>query len=213
MKENTGNFRRGGADSLDIQLCLAHIVQLENLGLGEKRSGRIVSGAAVLLQASERLLRVSRRDKGFWHQFRIITSEASRSSTAVVYVHADNELHVLAMNNAEAEVLDLLVNAQGTGVLRLLWVAPSGDQRLSLLQYDDCLSRMHRQAPFAGTSVATSSLYDTVQAAIYAIDSDAVREVGVGTKKLHRVIVHCLTTLGMLDQAGQLAQSMNATKH
>lgn len=213
MEKNTSSFRLGGAGALDIRLGLAHIVRLEDFGLGEMRSGQAVSGAAVLLQASEHLLRVSRSDNGFWHRFGIITSEANRTSTALVYVRADTELHVLAMNNAEPEVLDLLVNAQSTGVLRLLWVAPSGDQRLSLLQYDDCLSRMHRQAPFAGTSVAKSSLYDTVLGAKYAIDSDALREVGVDIKKLHTVIVHCLTTLGMLDQAGQLARSMTATKH
>lgn len=199
--------------SPDTQIHTAQIVRLEDFGLSMPHDRYAPSGSAIVVQATENLLSISRRDKGFLHQFRVIPSESTGVQTAIVYFHADPELHVLAMTNAEAEVLDFLSDAQRSGTLNVLWITPMGDHRFSLLPFDKCLVRMLTGARPAVTLDVLSSMYDAVEAVHHALRPRILHAQGIDPSAVRRSVVHYLTTPTTLDRAGKLAGPMLVTRH
>ncbi len=199
--------------SPDTQIHTAQIVRLADIGLSMPHGRHAPSGSAILLQGTEHLLSISRRDKGFLHQFAVITSESTGMQTALTYFRADAELHVLAMTNAEDEVVELLSNARSGGTLSVLWVTPMGDHRLSLLPFDECLMRLLRDAGPAVTLDVLSSMYDAVEAVHYGLRPCILHAQGIDPTTVRRSVVHYLTTPTTLDRAGKLGGPRLVTKH
>jgi len=213
MKPERKSIQHDSLLSPETQIHTAQIVHIEDIGLSIPHDRHAPSGSAIVAQGTEQLLSISRRDKGFLHQFGVITTPSTGMQTAVVYFRADAELHVLAMTDAEAEVLAFLSDAQRSGTLNVLWVTPTGDRRLSLLPFDDCLVRMLRDARRALTSDVLSSMYDAVEALHYALRRDILHEQGVDASVVRQSVVHYVATRATLDRAGKLSGPMLVTKH
>lgn len=197
----------------DTQINTSQIIRLENIGLSMPHDRYAPSGSAILMQATEPLLSASRRDGGFWHQIGVVTAKSTGTRTAVVYFRANSELHVLAMTDAEAEVVDFLASAKAAGTLNVLWVTPTGDQRLSLLQFDGCLTRLLRDVRRAGATDVLSVMYAAMEAVHYALQPHVLHRLGIDPSSVRRSVVHYVATRTMLDAAKEFASPMSATKH
>ena len=213
MEMKRKGIERGSLLSLDTEVHTAQLVRLEDFGLRLPHDSYALSGSAILLQATEHLLCISRRDKGFLHQIGVISTESTGMQTAVVYFRADAELHVLAMTNAEDEVVDFLSDAQRSGALNCLWVTPSGDLRLSPVPFDRCLAMMLRSARRAAASDVLTSMYDAIESVHYALRPHVLHEQGIDPSAVRRSVVHYLATPTMLDRAGELGNPSSVTKH
>jgi len=199
--------------SPDTQIHTAQIVRLEHIGLSMPRDRYAPSGSAIVAQATEHLLRISQREGGFWNCCDIITTEPSGMQTAVVYFPADAELHVLAMTDAEAEILDFLAGARESGTLNVLWVTPMGNQRFSLLPADGRLMKLLKGVRRAGATDVLLAMYDAVEAVHYALRPHMLRRQGIDPSSVRRCVVHYVTTPTTLDRAGQLVGPVLVTRH
>lgn len=199
--------------SPETQIHIAQIVRIEDNGLSMPHDRYARSGSAIVAQGTEHLLRISRREGGFWNRRDIIPTESSGMQTAIVYFRADAELHVLAMTDAEAEILDFLADAKESGTLNVLWVTPTGNERFALLPFDGCLMRLLSGARRAGATDVLLAMYDAVEAVHCALRPHMLRRQGIDPSSVRRCVVHYVTTPTTLDRAGQLAGPVLVTKH
>lgn len=213
MKREKKGIESGSLLSPETQIHTARIVRLEDIGLSMPHNRYAPSGSAIVAQGTEHLLRISRREGGFWNCRDIIPTEFSGMQTAIVYFRADAELHVLAMTDAEAEILDFLAGAKEVGTLNVLWVTPTGNERFALLPFDGCLMRLLSGARRAGATDVLLAMYDAVKAVHYALRPHALQRQGIDPRSVRRCFVHYVTTPTTLDRAGKLAGPMLVTKH
>lgn len=213
MKTEKKGIERGSLLTPDTQIHTAQIVRLEDIGLSMPHDGYAPSGSAIVAQGTEHLLRVSQREGGFWNCCDIITSEPSGMQTAVIYFRADAELHVLAMTDAEAEILDFLAGAKESGTLNVLWISPIGNQRFSLLSADGRLMKLLNGVRRVGATDVLLTMYEAIEAVHYALRPHALNRQGIDPCAVRRTVVHYVATPTMLDRAGKVASPMLVTKH
>lgn len=213
MKTEKKGIERGSLLSPDTQIHTAQIVRLEDIGLSMPHDRNAPSGSAIVAQGTEHLLRISQREGGFWNTCDIITAEPSGMQIAVVYFRADAELHVLAMTDAEPEILDFLAGARESGTLNVLWVTPIGNQRFSLLPADGRLMRLLKGVRRAGATDVLLAMYGAIEAVHYALRPHALHRQGIDPSSVRRTVVHYVATPTTLDLAGKLAGPMLVTKH
>lgn len=205
MTRKHESSEHGNFASAMPEMHVAQLVRLEELGLAMPQGKVVPSGTAILVRATKHLLEASRRDNGLWNRVGIVTSESTKAKTAVIYVLADGELHLLALTAAEPEIRELLADARKSGHLLVLWVTSVGDRRLSLVQFDESLAGMLKGTEHEITSDFLSPMYDLVRAVQYAFSSDKLRQVGIDPGTVRRQVVHYLATPSMLDQVNRLA--------
>jgi len=205
MTKKHQSRKHGNFASPMPEMHVAQLVRLEELGVTTWQEKAAPSGMAILVNATQHLLAASRSDNGFWNRVGIVTRESTKAKTAVVYILADGELHLLALTGAEPAIRELLEDARKYGRLLVQWVTSSGDRRISQFQFDDCLVEMLCDIEPRVTADFLSPMYDMVEAARFALSSDMLRQVGIDPKSVQRQVVHYLATPSMLDQVARLA--------
>jgi hypothetical protein len=191
----------------------AELVYLEPLRENEEGYKAVPSGLAIQLHATQHLMQASRRAGGFWHRIGVVTGAATSARTGIVYVLAEEELHLVALAGAEPEVREFLAGAYASGHLLLHWVTAEGDRRLAQLQFDASLIGMLGGAEQQLPPDVLSTTYDVVRAVTYALGDETLQRVGIDPSTVARHVVHVLATPSMLDQVHNLARSVTVTKH
>ena len=212
MNRKHKGSKQGNFTSRMPAMHVAQLVRLEELGLAMQQNNAAPSANAILVRATQHILDTSRRECGFWNRTGIVTSESTNAKTAVIYVLADEELHLITLGGTEVEVQQLLAGARRSGHLDVLWATPK-DRRLSRIAFDECLGQVLNCGAGAVKSDTISLMYDVVRAAQYALSHDVLRRVGIDPDTVHRQVVHFLATPAMLNEVDQLARSVKVTKH
>jgi len=201
-KHKGGN--QGNSNSRVPKMLVAQLIRLEEVGLKIQQGKAAPSNMAILVRATQHVLDTSRREHGFWNRTGIVTSESSNVKTAVIYVMADKELHLLTLGGKGIEVQELLECARKSGHLDVLW-STAMDSRLSRIAFDECLSQAVTRGANEGEADAITSVYDVMRAAHYALGDRVLQQVGIDPARVKRQFVHFLATPAMLQNADKWA--------